>query len=126
MKDQQKEIIESYIKSYNSFDIPGMIKNLDENVVFENVSYGTVDLRTDGVDAFKQQAEAATGYFSSRTQTVEEWDFNENSVTVKIDYSAVLKIDLPNGMKAGDTLNLKGESLFEFNDDKIVKIVDKS
>ena len=49
MKEQQKRVIENYIKSYNDFDINGMTKDLTDNVVFENVSNGNVDLRTKGI-----------------------------------------------------------------------------
>ena len=43
-----------------------------------------------------------------------------------IDYKAILNMDLPNGMKKGDTLEMKGQSQFEFKNDRIVKILDVS
>lgn len=126
MKEQQKLIIENYIQSYNEFDIKGMIKNLDQNVVFENISNGKVDLRKEGIIAFEEQAESAKQYFKERKQTIESWNFNDQKVTIKIDYKATLAIDLPNGLKEGDTLELKGQSEFEFDDLKIKSIRDKS
>ncbi|MFS4491723.1 nuclear transport factor 2 family protein [Maribacter sp. 2308TA10-17] len=126
MKEQQKDIIENYIKSYNDFDITGMTKNLSEAVVFENVSNGQVELRTEGITEFKKQAEAATSYFTQREQTIESWEFDNSKVTVEIDYKATLAINLPNGMKTGETLELKGVSEFEFENGKIKSITDKS
>jgi hypothetical protein len=126
MKEQQKQIVENYVTSYNNFDIDGMIANLDENVIFENISNGKVDLRTEGLDQFKKQAETAKGYFRQRKQTIEDWKFNDSSVSITINYEAILNIDLPNGLKSGDSLNLKGKSVFEFNEGKIVKITDES
>ncbi len=126
MKEQQKEIIENYIKSYNDFDIAGMTKNLSDAVVFENVSNGKVELRTEGITEFKKQAESAKKYFTQRKQTIESWEFNNAKVTVEIDYKATLAIDLPNGLKTGDTLELKGVSEFEFENGKIKSITDKS
>ena len=126
MKEQQKDIIENYIKSYNDFDIAGMTKNLSKDVVFENVSNGNVELRTEGILEFKKQAESAKHYFSRRTQTIEFWEFDKSKVSVKIDYKATLAIDLPNGMKTGDTLELKGASEFTFENGKIKSITDKS
>lgn len=126
MKEQQKLVIENYVKSYNEFDVTGMTKDLSEDVVFENVSNGNVDLRTEGITAFTQQAESAKQYVKQRNQTVESWEFNGPKVTIKIDYKAVLAIDLPNGLKAGDSLELKGESEFEFVNSKINCIRDKS
>ncbi len=126
MKSEQKKIIENYIKSYNNFEIDNMTKDLHQEVIFENISNGKVDLKTEGIEEFKKQAETAKQYFNQRTQTIESWEFNETKVTIKIDYNAILNIDLPNGLKKGDTLELKGESQFEFDKGKIVSIKDKS
>lgn len=126
MKEQQKQIVEKYISSYNSFDIEGMIANLDQHVVFENISNGKIDLRTQGLLEFKEQAENAKQYFRQRTQTIEKWEFNESIVTIDIMYEAVLSLDLPSGLKSGDTLKLNGKSIFEFNGEKIKKITDES
>ncbi|EZH75865.1 hypothetical protein ATO12_03485 [Aquimarina atlantica] len=126
MNKQQKKVIENYIKAYNDFDINGMTKDLTENVVFENVSNGNVELRTEGIEEFTKQAELAKQYFTERKQTVEFWEFNNSKVTVGIDYKAVLAVDLPNGMKTGDILQLMGKSEFEFENGKIKSITDKS
>ena len=67
MKEIQKQVIEGYIKSYNDFDIGGMTKHLSKDVVFENISNGKVELRTEGIGAFRNQANSATQYFSQRT-----------------------------------------------------------
>ncbi|WP_299124401.1 nuclear transport factor 2 family protein [uncultured Winogradskyella sp.] len=126
MKEHQKKIIESYVDSYNNFDINGMVKNLNDNIVFENISNSNVDLRTEGINEFKKQAKSAKQYFKQRKQTITSWNFNNSKVSISIDYKAVLAIDLPNGMKSGDTLELKGESEFEFENGKIKSISDKS
>ena len=124
--EHQKNTIENYISSYNEFDIEGMTKNLSEDVVFENISNGKVDVRTKGLIEFKKQAESAKQYFIKRKQTVESWQFEDSKVIIEIDYNAVLAIDLPNGLKIGDTLKLKGQSEFEFESGKIKSITDKS
>lgn len=126
MEESQKQIIESYVNAYNNFDIDGMTQNLDENIVFENISSGKVDLRTEGLDDFKRQAESAKQYFKQRKQIIESWELSDSIVVINIDYKAILTIDLPNGLKSGDTLTLKGKSEFEFVDGKIKRISDKS
>lgn len=123
---ERKIVIENYIKSYNDFDINGMTKDLTENVVFENVSNGNVELKTEGLTQFTKQAESAKQYFTERKQTIESWEFDDTKVIIEIDYKAILAIDLPNGMKTGDTLKLKGQSEFEFENEKIKSITDKS
>ena len=126
MNEQQKQIIENYIAAYNDFDLDGMVRDLHPDVVFENTSNGEVNLRTESIAAFREQAEAATQYFTEREQTASSWEFKDQLVIVHIDYRAVLAVDLPNGMKAGDTLQLKGTSEFRFRDGKVIGIADKS
>ena len=126
MNEQRKQLIENYIKAYNNFNITGMTKDLTENVVFENISNGNLELSTYGIIEFTKQAELAKQCFSERKQTIESWQFDDSKVVVEINYEAILAIDLPNGMKTGDTLKLKGKSEFEFENEKIKSITDKS
>lgn len=126
MQDTQKTTIENYIRSYNAFDVEGMIKDLHHDVVFENISNGQVDLTTSGIGEFRKQAEMAKGFFTKREQKVTSWNFNSDTVTIDIDYNGVLAVDLPNGMKSGDTLRLNGQSVFTFKEGKIIRIEDKS
>ncbi|GAB2772189.1 hypothetical protein GCM10027275_13810 [Rhabdobacter roseus] len=126
MNHTHKTIIEKYLQAYNGFDVPGMVENLHEEVVFENSTNGVIDLTTIGIDAFRQQAEAAQGYFTQREQKATFWQFEENVVTVQIEYAGVLAVELPNGLKPGDTLRLEGKSIFEFQDGRIIKIQDVS
>jgi hypothetical protein len=126
MKEVQKQIIENYINAYNHFDIAGMTENLHGDIVFENISQGSVDLRTEGLEAFRDQAEKAVQFFNGRKQTAESWEFQDQRVIIQVNYQAVLAMDLPSGMKAGDTLTLKGQSEFLFKDNKIIGIRDIS
>ena len=43
-----------------------------------------------------------------------------------IDYRATVAMELPNGLKPGDTLRLQGKSIFRFDDGKIISIEDIS
>ncbi len=126
MKESKKAAIENYISSYNNFDVEGMLKDLHAGIVFENVSNGTVDMKLEGKEAFRRQAEAATSYFRERTQSITSWDFQEDSVSIQIEYIGILNIELPNGMKPGDTLELRGKSTFIFKENQIVRIIDES
>ena len=125
-QEKQQALIEAYIQAYNQFDVEGMTQNLHDQVVFQNVSQGEVDMNLEGKEAFQTQAEAAKAYFSERKQTITSWDFQDNQVTIDIDYVAILAMDFPNGMKAGDTLQMKGQSAFVFEGEKIIRITDKS
>ena len=126
MENKQREIIENYVMSYNNFDIEGMTKNLSENVVFQNISNGKVDLKTEGLEAFKEQAERAKQYFKQRKQTIESWEISDSMIMIEISYEATLAFDLPNGLKKGDALDMNGTSSFEFENGMIKRITDKS
>ncbi|MFD1188501.1 nuclear transport factor 2 family protein [Pontibacter rugosus] len=122
----KRQAIENYIKAYNAFDVAGMVQGFDANVVFENISEGEVNLKTEGIAAFKQQAEQAKLYFKEREQQVDSITIIGETVEASINYRGVLAVDFPNGMKAGDVLQLQGKSIFYFEAGKIVKLQDIS
>ena len=127
MKKSEKEsLIERYVRAYNDFDIHGMVALLHPECTFENVSGGDVNASTSGVPPFRELAEKSKGLFSSRRQTITAYKHDGESVTVDIDYEGVLKVDIPNGPKAGETLRLKGKSVFRFRDGLIHALTDYS
>jgi ribosomal protein S18 acetylase RimI-like enzyme len=121
-----KLLVQEYIDAYNRFDVAGMLRPLHAEVVFRNISGGEVNLATTGKEAFRQQAEQATQYFTERQQRVTEWQVAEDRVEVALDYHAVLAVALPNGLKPGDTLQLQGKSVFGLADGQIIFIDDIS
>lgn len=125
-REAQQQTIERYIAAYNAFDIDGMLAVVHPELEFRNVSGGEVNAETTGVEPFRQLAEASKGLFASRCQTITRLDIRGEAATAEIDYHGVLAVDLPNGMKAGDTLRLQGRSEFEFRDGKLSRISDYS
>ncbi|MDO6391135.1 nuclear transport factor 2 family protein [Pontibacter sp. BT731] len=122
----RKEIIENYIRAYNSFDVQGMLLYLHEEVEFRNISNGEVNLLLQGIEAFQKQAEQAAKLFSEREQVVLQYQEQENAAAVTIAYRAILATDFSKELKAGDTLTLKGKTIFGFQQDKIISIEDHS
>ncbi|MXO06435.1 nuclear transport factor 2 family protein [Flavobacterium sp. HBTb2-11-1] len=123
---KREKIIQNYIEAYNQFDTDKMIADFDESIVFENIQNGETNLTLNGIKEFTAQAEKAKEYFSERKQTITSLRQDEITAIVDIDYYAVLAIDFPNGLKAGQGLNMKGKSIFQFLDDKIIKLTDMS
>ncbi|QQE11677.1 nuclear transport factor 2 family protein [Planctomycetota bacterium] len=127
MTDEQKvEVIRTYIECYNAFDVEGMLELLNEGIVFENVSDGKVTANANGIDEFRSMAEQGRVLFSEREQVIDEMVTMGEKMVVKIFYTGRLAIDLPNGLKAGQELSLRGTSEFEFADGKIVRLTDIS
>jgi hypothetical protein len=125
-KELREKIIDNYIKAYNNFDVDSMLADVDESISFENISNGEANVTLAGIAAFKEQATQATKLLKSRQQTITAVEHSTDHTEVNIAYHAVLAIDLPNGLKAGDELNLTGKSIFKFDGDKISSITDIS
>ncbi len=124
----KKRVIENYIKAYNNFDIENMLKDMDERVVFRNISGGEVNMQTNGIDEFRKQAESAKELFSQREQKITALKFGESQAEAEISYRGTLAADLPEGLRAGSEIALDGKSIFHFTTagDKIIGIDDIS
>ncbi|WP_433922931.1 nuclear transport factor 2 family protein [Paenibacillus taichungensis] len=121
-----KDLIEKYLSAYNTFNIDGMIGVLNENIHFRNISKGEVNSETKGIQEFRTLAEQSIKVFSQRRQVIKNIIFAGDKAEVDIDYEGILSRDLPNGMKAGETLKLQGKSIFQMKDKKIILIEDHS
>ncbi|HYH16073.1 MAG TPA: nuclear transport factor 2 family protein [Flavisolibacter sp.] len=123
---EREAIIQNYIAGYNEFDIDKMVQDFDDEIVFQNISGGETTLSLLGLNALKVQAQQATQYFSSRTQTIKSFTHKSDDTEIEVDYNATLAIDLPDGLKKGEELHLQGRSIFTFSGNKITKLVDIS
>jgi hypothetical protein len=119
-------LIERYIYAYNAFDIDGMMSVLHPDIGFKNVSGGAINATASGSTKFRELAEQSRELFSIRKQTITGFETKEEQAVTGIDFEGVLAADLPNGMKAGETLRLHGRSEFVFRDGLIYRITDIS
>ncbi|ASA25804.1 nuclear transport factor 2 family protein [Paenibacillus donghaensis] len=124
ISEETKEMIENYIKAYNSFDVEGIVKLLHKDIVFRNFSNGELNTETRGTEEFRELAEKSAKIFASRHQSINDYSAIDGKVEIQIDYEASLAVDLPNGLKIGDKLQLQGKSIFEIRDGKISLIED--
>ncbi|MDM5286499.1 nuclear transport factor 2 family protein [Peribacillus castrilensis] len=126
ISEKSKKIIENYIMAYNSFDIERMVKLLHKEIMFRNFTNGEMNTEIRGIQEFKELAEKSSKIFSSRRQTVIDYNAIEDKAEVQIEYEAILAVDLPNGLNSGDKIQLKGKSIFGLNEGKISLIEDYS
>ena len=122
----KKNLIEKFVRAYNSFDVDGMMALMHPECSFQNISGGQVTATATGSRQFRELAEESKALFSSRSQTITAYKFEPHSVTVDIDYKGVLRVDLPDGPKAGQMLKLRGKSVFRFRDGLIHELIDQS
>ena len=64
MSAEKEKIIRNYIEGYNQFDVEKMVRDFEEEIIFNNISNGEVNLSLKGLEAFKAQAEMTKHYFS--------------------------------------------------------------
>jgi ketosteroid isomerase-like protein len=121
-----RDLVERFIDAYNRFDVAAMCADLHADIEFRNVSDGQIDASTSGLDAFRRLAETSAALFSARLQNLTEWAFEADRARVGIAFEATFAVDLPNGIRRGDTLRLTGESIYAFRDGKISAITDIS
>ncbi|TVT40047.1 nuclear transport factor 2 family protein [Hymenobacter setariae] len=123
---QAEMLVDKYIEAYNGFDVPGMLACLHTDVQFEHSTNGDVTVHLEGKDAFEAQATRAAAWFTERTQQVTAFRWHDEQAEAAIDYFAITATDLPNGVKAGTTLQFSGRSVFSFRDGLIAFIQDFS
>ncbi|WP_256993110.1 nuclear transport factor 2 family protein [Paenibacillus sp. SSG-1] len=114
------------MEAYNTFDIEGMLSVLHPDVIFRNIVDNEVSVETNGLQPFRALAEKAAALFSTRHQTILELREIGGRFETDIDYTGVLASDLPDGVKAGDTIRLQGRSVFTVRDGKLSLIEDYS
>lgn len=103
-----------------------MLALLDDHVVFENVSNASGIITTTTKQEFEALARQSVSYFTERKQVIRFVVKSTEAAAIEIEYHATLAHDLPNGMKAGEELRLRGVSVFEWRNGKFTRISDYS
>jgi len=90
LSKQQKlprKLIRDFIKSCNSNDISGILKKLEDNVIFEKrVNWQTV-FSIKGKEEFKKYVESSNQDFCGRELKIKSsWDFNKSFVTIWVHF----------------------------------------
>jgi hypothetical protein len=82
----KKDLIERFVRAYNSFDVEGMMALMHPECSFQNISGGEVTASATGIHQFRELVETAKALFSTRSQTITAYEFEQEAVTVDIDY----------------------------------------
>ncbi len=122
----EQKIVESYINFYNTFQIDEMADLFTEDWLFQNISNSSGSIECRGKEELLKLATQSALLFKERKQIITNWVIGEHKIAVEIDYIATLAHDLPNGLKKGDRLELKGVCIYEFEAGKIKRLADFS
>lgn len=119
-----REVVRKYISAYNDFDIDTMMECFSDECKFTSMVSGHHTITAEGKPQLRELAAQSAAYFLERTQNVTNWIFSDNQAAIEVEYKSMLKRDLPNGLKAGEELNIRGVSIFRFENDKIIELTD--
>jgi ketosteroid isomerase-like protein len=120
------ETIRRYIASYNDRDIEAMLACVTDDVVFENISNAGGSMRLDGKAMMRQVAEVSGNAFSYRRQRLINLVSGNGKAAAEIEFEGRAAVDLPNGVRAGETVRVRGASFFEFRGPLLCRIADYS
>jgi ketosteroid isomerase-like protein len=120
------DIIRTYISAYNERDIDAMLRHVTEDVVFENISNAGQSMRLDGKEMMRQVAEVSGNAFSYRRQRLINLVSGAGKAAAEIEFEGRAAVDLPNGVRAGETVKVRGASFFEFRGPLLCRIADYS
>lgn len=121
-----EDIINRYIQSYNDRDIEGMLDCVTEDVVFENISNTGQSMHFEGRESMGQVAELSGNAFSYRRQRLINLVIGEGKAAAEIEFEGKAAVALPNGVKPGETVKIRGASFFEFRGRLLSRIADYS
>lgn len=117
-------VLAEYLEAYNAMDVGAMLKTFAANCVFESFNGGRLTVRTKGKAQLKALATRSAKAFLSREQRVVSLTETTDQVAAEIDYRAVLQADLSPELRAGSQIRLRGVTVAEFRDGKIVRLSD--
>lgn len=120
------EIIRKYIAAYNERDIDAMLSYVTEDVVFENISNTGQSMRLEGKEMMRQVAEVSGNAFSYRRQRLINLVSGAGKAAAEIEFEGRAAVDLPTGVKTGQSVKVRGASFFEFRGPLLCRIADYS
>lgn len=125
MKEKlMKRITDEYVKSFNEFDVDGMLRNIHRDVVFKNIAGEEVTVELNGRIAFKNQINQPVELFEKREMEIIGQKFGEDMVENHVAFKGVLAVDIPDGPKKHELIKLQYTTIFKFKEGKIISIED--
>ncbi|RUL75264.1 nuclear transport factor 2 family protein [Dyella choica] len=121
-----RALIERYIDAYNRIDVDAMLATMHSEVIFENYTAGVLSVRTEGIHELRQLAENSTYLFSARHQTITTYSEAAGVAYAQVHFLGTFAVDLPNGVRAGQSIELDGRSEYREREGRLIYIADYS
>ena len=121
-----RALIDRYIDAYNRIDVDAMLATMHSEVIFENYTAGVLSVRTVGAHELRHLAESSRYLFSARHQTITRYNEADGTAHAQIHFQGTFAVDLPNGIRAGQSIALDGRSEYRERDGLLIYIADYS
>lgn len=121
-----KEVFLAYVEAYNRKEVERMLSFFDDACVFENISGGKVAVRTEGKAELAALATKPAAACAFRKQTIVSLIEARGKIAAEVSFEALLQADLTPELKASTRLQVRGVSICEISNDKIVRLTDYS
>ena len=121
-----RALVDRYLDAYNRMDVAAMLATMHDAVVFENYTAGVLSVRTQGLAELRELAAGSLRLFAARRQAITAWREDGDLAHARIHFEGSFAVDLPNGVRAGQTLALDGRSEYRQHDGRLIYIADFS
>jgi ketosteroid isomerase-like protein len=121
-----RALIDRYIDAYNRIDVDAMLATMHSEVIFENYTTGVLTVRTEGKHELRHLAESSRHLFSARHQSITSYAEAAGVGYAQIHFQGTFAVDLPNGVRAGQSIELDGRSEYRERDGLLIYIADYS
>lgn len=121
-----RALIDRYLDAYNRMDVDGMLATMQREIIFENYTAGVLSVRTLGIEELRHLAESSRHLFLARRQTITGYSEAAGIAHAQIAFEGTFAVDLPNGVRAGQRIAVKGRSEFKELDGLLIYIADHS
>jgi hypothetical protein len=121
-----RALIDRYIDAYNRIDINAILATMHGEVIFENYAAGVLSVRTVGIHELRHLEENSRQLFSARRQTITTYAEAADIAYAQIHFQGTFAIDLPNGIRAGQSMALDGRSEYRERDGLLTYVADYS
>lgn len=118
---QPRKIIRDFINACNNSDEVGLLKHLDESIIFEKRKTWETIVRTDGISEFREYLTSPDQQLCGKAFKIKSsWKFNLPAVTIDVEYLPVSTV------REGVHLKKYGSIRFVLQDNRIVNVIDES
>lgn len=120
------ELVERYINLNNNNDVEGVLECCADDIMFESVMNPNNSVRLSGKDQVREVLVGTIQAFSQRSHRIASLIVDGDRAAAETIFTGVAAAELGGGVNPGDEVSIRGATIFEARDGKIVRVCDYS